>query len=300
LKTQAQLGSVSVGDGHPVRIMAAINVSPESFYKGSVAVTDQDVSVRIRKAVEDGADLIDIGAMSTAPYFKGEVSGEVEASRVLAALGAISESEKVHAAISVDTVRASVARAALDNGATVINDVSGLLNDADMAGVINDRGASLLAMAHSLDASRERPMTRVRNALRDTLKMAKRAGIDERCIVVDPGIGFFREDGVGRAYSPQKIMPWYEWDCQVLARLRELRPLGRPVCVGLSRKSFLGKVLGLESPEERLPASLAAAAVAVLNGASLIRTHDVKETVQAVRTVEAIMKKQDRVEGQVV
>ena len=269
--------------------MAAINVSPESFYKGSVAVTGRDVLARVRKAAEDGADLVDIGAMSTAPYFKGEVSGETETSRLLAALKAISDSGGTRLPISVDTVRASVADAALENGASVINDVSGLLNDGAMAGVIKDHGASLLAMAHSPHASLEMPMMRVRRALKETLEVAKSAGIDERRIVVDPGIGFFREGGAGRAYSPQKTMPWYEWDCQVLAHLRDLRSLGRPICVGLSRKSFLGKILDLESPDERLPASLAATAVAVLNGASLIRTHDVKETVQAVRAVEAII-----------
>ena len=122
----------------------------------------------------------------------------------------------------------------------------------------------------------------------ETLRIARRAGIDDGSVVLDPGIGFFREEGTGRAYSRQKLMPWYEWDVKVLADLRKLEPLGRPICVGVSRKSFLGKIAGVKEPEERLAASLAASAVAVMNGASMIRTHDVGETLQAVRVAEAI------------
>ncbi len=287
----ARLGSVSVGDGFPVRIMAAVNVGPESFYKDSVATTVRDISAHVLKATEGGADFIDIGAMSTAPYFKGEVSEEVELTRIRAALRAIAEmgeGKPAPSILSVDTLRASVADVALKDGASIINDVSGL-HDPAMAKVVRDRGASLLAMAHSQNASEMRPIVRVRHALRGTLRIAERAGIDERLIVLDPGIGFFREEGAGRAYSPQNLMPWHEWDCQILANLGELKSLGRPVCVGLSRKSFLGKILNLESPEERLSGSLAATAISVMNGANLIRTHDVKETAQAVRVAEAIM-----------
>lgn len=96
------------------------------------------------------------------------------------------------------------------------------------------------------------PIMRVRQALRETMRIAKGVGIDERLIVLDPGIGFFREEGAGRAYSPQKLMPWYEWDCYVLANLRKLETSHRPLYVGLARKSFLGKILGLENPQERL------------------------------------------------
>lgn len=291
----AKLGSVSLGPGLPVRIMAAVNVSPESFYKGSVATTPEEISSRVKKAVEDGADIVDIGAMSTAPYLhKNETSEEVELSRIKRALDAISEVCNVD--VSIDTLRASVADASLRAGASVVNDVSGLKNDPEMAKVIREHGASLLAMAHSSRLSKAKPIAQVRHSLKETLRIAEKAGIDNRRIVLDPGIGFFREEGTGEAYSPQKLMPWHEWDCHVLANLRELEPLHRPLCVGLSRKSFLGKILSLERPDERLPASLAATAIAVMNGASMIRTHDVKETVQAVRVAEAIMKgkRQDR------
>jgi dihydropteroate synthase len=293
MDASAHLGSVSVGDRFPVRIMAAINVSPESFYKGSVAKTAQEISGHIREAIDEGADLIDIGGASTAPYLRGGVSEEVEMSRVLAALHAAVETvgEAGRIGISVDTVRGSVADAALKGGASVINDVSGLKNDPEMPRIVKERGASLLAMAHSSRTSRMRPVALVSQSLRQTLRIARAAGIDERRIVLDPGIGFFRNEGAGGTTSQQDLMPWYEWDCEVLANLKMLRPLGRPLGVGLSRKSFLGKILNLDTPEERLSGSLAVTAIAVMNGAHLIRTHDVRETLQAVRAAEAVKAK---------
>lgn len=284
----ARLGSLSVGDEFPVRIMAAVNASPESFYKASVAGSAKEVSSRVRRAVADGADVIDIGGASTAPYLEVGVSEEVERSRVLAALGAAVEAlDGRRTPISVDTVRASVADAALRKGASIVNDVSGLKDDPLMAKVVRDRGASLLAMAHSKRASKAGPIAQVRSALRESLHLAERAGIEDDRMVLDPGIGFFR-DRAGRTSSRQTVMPWYEWDCEVVANLGALRALGRPLGVGLSRKSFLGKILELDRPEERLAGSLAVTAIAVMNGAHLVRTHDVGETLQAVRATEAV------------
>ncbi len=293
MRRTAKLGPLQVGPGFPVRIMAAVNVSPESFYKGSVAIGPRDILASVTGALERGAEVIDIGAMSTAPYLESEVTEELERERIAEALRVV---EGLEAVISVDTLRASVAELALKRGASIINDVSGLKNDEKMARVVKEHGASLLAMAHSSVGSRARPMVQVRESLRRTLAIARRAGIQEESIVLDPGIGFFREEGAGRAYSPQGLMPWHEWDSVVLADLGELRVLGRPLCVGLSRKSFLGKILKLDDPGERLPGSIAATAMAVMNGADMIRTHDVKETVQAVRVVEAIMRRGPRAE----
>jgi dihydropteroate synthase len=295
LTTIARLGRVQVGDKFPVRIMAAVNLSPESFYKGSVADTAKGVEARVRTAVDEGAELIDIGGASTAPYLKVGVPEEVETSRVVNGLrSALHAVGGRKAAISVDTVRASVADAALRGGASVVNDVSGLKADPAMSRVVRERGASLLAMAHSAGSSGARPIPLVSRALRETLRIAERAGIDERLIVLDPGIGFFRNDAGTATSSQQTRMPWYEWDCEVIANLQNLRPLGRPLGVGLSRKSFLGKILGLESPEERLVGSLAVTAIAVSNGAQLVRTHDVRETLQAVRAAEAVKARSPR------
>jgi dihydropteroate synthase len=295
LTASARLGQVQVGDGFPVRIMAAINLSPESFYKGSVAGTAKEVETRVRTALGEGAELIDIGGASTAPYLKGGVPEEVEKSRVIAGLrSALDAVGGRRAAISVDTVRASVADAALRGGASVVNDVSGLQADPAMSGVVRERGASLLAMAHSAGGSSARPIALVSRALRRTLGIAERAGIDERLIVLDPGIGFFRNDAGTATSSQQTLMPWYEWDCEVIANLQRLRPLGRPIGVGLSRKSFLGRILSLESPEDRLSGSLAVTAIAVYKGVQLVRTHDVRETLQAVRAAEAVRARSPR------
>ncbi len=291
MRKTARLGPLQVGPGFPVRIMAAVNVSPESFYKGSVVTTSRAMVATVRRAVESGADIIDVGAMSTAPYLKSEVSEEVEKERIAAALRAL---EGLDVVISVDTLRASVAELALKAGACAVNDVSGLKNDGEMATVVKDHGASLLAMAHSSQSSRARPIVQVREALQRTLAIAEGAGIQEERIVLDPGIGFFREEGAGRAYSPQALMPWHRWDAAVLADLQELRSLGRPLCVGLSRKSFLGRILKLDDPGERLTGSIAATAIAVANGADMIRTHDVKETAQAVRVAEALTRQGPR------
>ncbi len=283
----ANLGGVRVGPREPVRLMSAINVSPESFYKGSVAKGGRKIAAQVRTAIEQGADLIDVGGMSTSPYLAGEVSEHVEGERIRGALAAILEAGG-GTTVSVDTMRSSVAAIALKGGASVVNDVSGLKYDPAMARVIRDNGASLLAMAHSSTDSAARPIPRILAALRETIAIADRNGIERRKIVLDPGIGFFREEGLGPAYSPQRSMPWYAWDLEVLGKLNKLETLGRPLCVGLSRKSFMGEVLGLDKPDDRLPASLAATAIAVVNGASLIRTHDVKETLHAVRIAEAL------------
>ncbi|MGA2663759.1 MAG: dihydropteroate synthase, partial [Nitrososphaerales archaeon] len=233
----------------------------------------------------------DLGAMSTAPYLENEVPAEVERDRIASALRAIAGSGVT---VSVDTMRASVAESALRNGATVVNDVSGLRGDPRMAAVVKDHGASLLAMAHSSRASRAGPLARVGADLEGTLRAAVGAGIEEDRVVLDPGIGFYREEGAGAAYSPQRLMPWDRWDATVLAGLEGLRALGRPLCVGLSRKSFLGRILGLPDPDDRLPASVAAAAIAVMNGAAMVRTHDVAETLQAVRVAEAVRSSRGR------
>ncbi|MFQ5829830.1 MAG: dihydropteroate synthase, partial [Candidatus Methylomirabilia bacterium] len=197
--------------------------------------------------------------------------------------------------ISADTTRAVPARAALEAGAGIINDVSGLTADREMAKLVARTGAGLILVASPTAGVGARPPGRdasrisavptppvpeqvVLSCLEERLTRARKAGVDARRIVVDPGIGFFREQG----------QPWHEWDCRVLARLEALRCLGRPVCVGVSRKSFIGAILGQEAPGHRLLGSLAATAVAALNGAHVIRTHDVTETLEAVRIAEAI------------
>ncbi|HXY82871.1 MAG TPA: dihydropteroate synthase [Candidatus Saccharimonadales bacterium] len=282
----AELGNVKIGDEHPVRIMGVINVSPESFYKGSVKTDIEKIRRQAEVMVEQGADIIDVGAMSTAPYLSTNVSIEEEIHRLTPAIQTIADT--VHLPISVDTTRAPVADAALSMGAIIVNDVTGLKNDQQLANVISKHNASAILMAHETEESERDPIARIKNALTSSLDLSRSADISDEKIVLDPGLGFFRQEGKGIGFSPTKKFPWYTWDCTVIRELGGLRDLQRPLCISASRKSFIGKILDLKKPEERLIGSIAAAAIATFNGAHLIRTHDVAESVQAVRMAENI------------
>jgi dihydropteroate synthase len=256
--------------------MGALNVSPESFHAGSVHTERDDLVAAALAMVEAGAALIDVGARSTAPYGNSTVSERDERERLARAVEALAA--KVPVPISADTIRPGPARAALDAGARVINDVSGL-RDPDVGALIRERGAGAILMAFPGQApSRVGPVATVKARLQESLERARTAGIPDERVVLDPGVGFFRDEAVA----------WDEWDSAVLAGLPELHALGRPLCVGVSRKSFVGAIIGRARTEDRLAGSLAATAVAVWNGASLVRTHDVAETLDAVRIAERL------------
>ncbi len=272
----AHLAGLRIGDTAPVRIMAILNVSPESFYKGSVHTHLERLAETAQRMVSAGADIIDIGAMSTAPYLKTHITEAEETDRLAQAVGAVAP--YVPVPISADTQRAQPARAALAAGARIINDVSGLKHDPQMAPLLAQKDAGVIIMASEPVPQVGDPTTRITTALAESLQIADQAGIARERIVLDPGIGFFRQPGI----------PWDEWDCRVLRELPRLRSLGLPLLIGVSRKSFIGKILGLPDPADRLIGSLACAAIAVYNGAHVIRAHDVKETVEAVRIAERI------------
>ncbi len=282
MQLHANLAGVDVGDGFPVRIVGAINVSPESFYAGSVARNRGALQRLAVRMMEEGADLLDLGAMSTAPYVKGAIGEAEERERMTAAVRAVRR--VVTLPISVDTQRSSVAAAALDAGAAVINDVSGLSYDANMAQVAR-RAMGVILMAWEAGPSHDAPVRMVTSLLRGCLRRARSGGVDPRRIVLDPGIGFFRRAAV----------PWYEFDCLVLSHLSRLHQLRRPILVGVSRKSFVGELSGRGAPAERLSGSVAAAAIAVYNGAALIRAHDVGPTRDAVRVAAALRSATQRV-----
>lgn len=274
---RAIVAGVSVGDGLDVAVVGALNVSPESFYSGSVVV-DVDRLLQTGEAMaRAGAAWLDVGAMSTAPYLEARIPEALEADRLHWAVGLLTT--KLDLPVSADVSRVGPARAALEAGARMINDVTGLVADPGLARLTAEAGVGLVLMAGPAAAPPAgEPVATVRAALQRSLAIARGAGIPDERILVDPGIGFFRGDGVA----------WPDWDCRVLAGLPALRALGRPLYVGVSRKSFIGAVAGVEDPAERLPGSLAATAAAVLGGAHVIRAHDVAETVQAVRVAQAI------------
>lgn len=274
---RAIVAGVSVGDGLDVAVVGVLNVSPESFYSGSV-VADADRLLQAGEAMaRAGAAWLDVGAMSTAPYLEARIPEAQEADRLHWAVGLLTT--KLDLPVSADVSRVGPARAALEAGARMINDVTGLAGNPALARLIAESGAALVLMAAPAAAGPAgEPVAMVRAALERSLAIARAAGIPDEHILVDPGIGFFRGDGV----------VWPDWDCRVLAGLPALRALGRPLYVGVSRKSFIGAVASVADPAERLPGSLAATAAAVLGGAHVIRAHDVAETVQAVRVAQAI------------
>jgi dihydropteroate synthase len=275
----ADLAGVALGDGRPVALMGVINVSPESFHAGSVSRDTGAVVKAARVMVEQGAALIDVGARSTAPYLPTEISEAEETRRLTAAVEALVG--EIAVPVSADSCRPRPVRAALEAGARIVNDVSGL-RDPEVAALVAAHEAGLVLMASPdrghAHARGGTPVAVVGALLGEGLQRARRAGIADERVVLDPGIGFFRDAAIA----------WDEWDVQVLAGLGALRALGRPLAVGVSRKSFIGAVLGRPDTADRLAGSLAATAVAVANGAALIRTHDVGETRDAVRVAERL------------
>lgn len=264
-----------MGGEHPVRVMAAINVSPESFYAGSVQRDDAALRAAAESAVAEGADFIDLGARSTAPYLATDIPLAEEVRRMARAVQVVARAVSVP--VSADTTRAAVAAAALAAGARIINDVSGLRGDPGMADIAA-QGEGVVLMAAPDDGPIEAPITQVRRLLCDSLARAECAGIEPGEIVLDPGIGFFVSAGA----------PALEFNCAVIAGLAELAELGCPILVGISRKAFIGHLTGAAEPAERLFGSVAAAAIAVYNGAAVIRTHDVAATRDAVRVAQAL------------
>ena len=272
---RARLGSVDVGEAQPVAVMGVINVSPESFHAGSVYRGEPAILGAAQAMVDAGATLIDVGARSTAPYLSTDISEAEETERLVRAVSALVA--KIAVPVSADTMRGAVARAALEAGARIVNDVSGL-GDPSLAREVVAHDASLVVMASGSAAPDLPPIEAVHRILAGALARARAAGIPDARVVIDPGIGFFRDAG----------MAWHAWDVAVLAGLSRLADLGRPLCVGVSRKSFIGAITGHERPEGRLAGSLAATAAAVLGGAAVVRTHDVAETVDAVRVAERV------------
>jgi dihydropteroate synthase len=271
----ADLAGLEVGDGFPVRLVGALNVSPESFYQGSVAEGENSLRQKAEQMGAEGADVLDIGAMSTAPYLRAEIPEEEEIQRLAWAIGIARKAVAIP--ISADTRRSRVALVALDAGAEIVNDVGGLRHDPDMAEVVARRAKGIILVASGGIRARGIPSARCDISWRRACRPSGRRVFQRIAWSWTLGSG----SSAGRH-------PWHRWDCEVVRRLADLRTLDHPVQVGLSRKSFIGEILGQADPAARLAGSLAATAIAVVNGAHLIRTHDVGPTREAVRMAEAL------------
>jgi dihydropteroate synthase len=254
---------------HPA-VMGVLNVTPDSFSDGGQFIAPERALAQARSMIIEGADIIDIGAESTRPYGAQPVSAEEELQRLRPVLGPVAA---LGTPVSIDSMKSAVVAWALGAGAVIANDVWGLQRDPDMAGVVAEHGVPVIVM-HNRDRADAAIdiMQDIVAFFTRSLDIAAQAGIAKSHIVLDPGIGFGK--------TPEQSL-------RVLARLDELRRFGLPLLVGASRKRFISMIAPSE-PDQRLGGSIAAHVVAASNGARIIRTHDVSETVQALRVAAAI------------
>ena len=256
--------------GRPL-VMGILNVTPDSFSDGGQFLDPAAAIAHAAEMAQQGADILDIGAESTRPYGGAvPVSAADEKTRLAPILP---EVIKLGLPLSIDTIKASIAAWALDQGATIVNDVWGLQRDPDMAPLVAKRGVPVIVM-HNREAA-DASIDIVADVLAfftRSLEIADRAGIARGSIVLDPGIGFGK--------TPEQSIA-------CLARLTEFKRFGLPLLVGASRKRFIS-TLTPSAPDERIGGSIAAHLLAVQKGAAIVRAHDVQQTVQALRVSAAI------------
>jgi dihydropteroate synthase len=257
-------------------VMGILNVTPDSFSDGGKYFDPRKALEHAEIMVSAGANIIDIGGESTRPGSEG-VSIQEELDRVMPVIDLLCREEEV--TVSIDTVKPEVAKVALEAGAVMINDISALQLDSSLANLAAEYGAYLVLMhmrgtpkdmqddTHYSDIIGE-----ISGFLKDAASKAENAGVEKGKIIIDPGIGF------GKSVDGNFVL---------LKNLHEFAKLGYPILLGASRKSFLGKALGLDI-SQRMEASLAAACYAVLNGADIVRVHDVAETIRALTIIERI------------
>lgn len=257
--------------------MGIVNMTPDSFYDGGKYNDPEKALGRISSLIRDGADIIDIGGESTRPGSLG-VSAEEELQRVIPVIEAASA--EFDTVISVDTTKAVVAEEALKCGASMVNDISGLSFEPQVARKVSEKEAAIVlthTSSRPLDMQEKTQygslISDIADFLANSAQTAVAAGVPRDHIIIDPGIGFGKT-------APQNL--------EIIKRLGEFRELGFPVCLGTSRKSFIGEILGSPLAEQRLIGSVCSVIISMLKGVSIVRVHDVLETVQAIRTVKSI------------
>lgn len=285
---KVKIRNLEIGNGKPA-IMGIINASPESFYKESITIGRKIISEMAIKMEQGGADLIDIGGMSTAPYGNTLVSTSKELERVRNSIMAIKDVSNIP--LSVDTARAEVAKASIDMGVDVINDVTGLKYDKMMRSVISTSGLPVIIGAYG-DRSityQTGDIAETIDILKVSLDMANQSGIKEDKVIVDPLIGFFRASGNNPFFTKVSNQNWYDRDIRIISNLERLSTLSKPICISVSRKSFIGHLFNL-AESDRLVPSIIAQVVCAINGTDIIRTHDVKETRIALELLKRMSK----------
>ena len=264
--------------GDKTHIMGILNVTPDSFSDGGTYLDPYKAVDKVAEMVQEGVHLIDIGGESTRPG-ASHVPAEEELKRIIPVIDRISKNISIP--ISVDTYKAEVARSAIDAGAHIINDISGLRFDPKMAEIAAKVACPVILMHikgrpgnMQINPHYDSLIDEVMAYLEESINMAEQAGVAPEKIIIDPGIGFGKS---------------FDHNLQLINRLDEFRILGKPILIGPSRKSFIGQILDA-SPEERIEGTIAAAIVALQKGAHIIRVHDVKEASKAVKVADAILR----------
>jgi dihydropteroate synthase len=269
--------------GERTYVMGILNITPDSFSRDGLALAEltpaQVASAAVERAqamVAAGADMLDVGGESTRPATVGEapLSVDIERARVVPVIEALAAALPPHILISVDTYKAAVAEAALDAGAHIVNDIWGLRADSALAHVVAEREVPVVLMSNLRGQPRRDPLSDVARQLSGSLDVALGAGIEWTRIILDPGFGF----GLHA-----------EENLEVLARLGELRSLGRPLLAGVSRKSHIGLVLDA-LVDDRVEGTAAEVALSIAQGADIVRVHDVRQMARVTKVSDAVVR----------
>lgn len=253
-------------------VVGILNMTPDSFSDGGAYNQKDRALKRVADMIESGADIIDVGGESTRPDYQ-MISDEEEMERVIPAIRLIKQNFEVP--VSIDTYKSKVARAGIEAGADMINDIWGLKYDKDMAKVIAESGLPCCLMHNREKAEYTDFMKEVMDDLKETLRLAHEAGIADDKIILDPGVGFGKD---------------YDNNLEVINRLSELKMLGYPVLLGASRKSVVGMTLDLPS-NQRVEGTIVTTVLAVVKGCAFVRVHDIIENGRAIKMAEAIIRK---------
>lgn len=274
---------LEIGDNCPTVIMGVLNLSPESFYQGSVYINKETLTKAALEMINSGATMLDLGARSTAPWSQ-KITIDQEIKRIKPAMELLCKIIPEEIIISVDTQYQKVAEVAYNIASKcsrniVINDVSCLKTDPSLQDFISKHKLPVILMASKKVPGDICTIEEIITEFESTINKLKSNGYNENQIILDPGIGKWIKEKV------------YTYDLKIIGNLGKLRKLGKPILVAISRKSFIGTTLNLPNPEDRLNGTLSSTAIAVFNGAHIIRTHDVNnQLLEIVKMAEEIRK----------
>jgi len=274
---------LEIGDNYPTIVMGVLNLSPESFYKGSVYDDAKKLELAIRSMINNGAAVLDLGARSTAPWSE-KITIEEEINRMESAMNIVCKMIPKNIILSIDTQYRRVAQRALEISAKfkkkiIINDVSCLKTDPDLGDFVAEHDLPIILMASKDVPGDLLTIDEIQHEFTKSIELLEQKSYDGKKLILDPGIGKWVD----------KKTP--EYDLKIIGNLSKLRSLNKPILVAISRKSFIGATLNVPDPEKRLNGTLSATAIAVYKGAHIIRTHDVNQQLtEIIKMAEEIRK----------